>query len=82
MLRTHPATAEPAGTESGTLGVIVGLTMTVPSTNGANPGRNLLVIEHGYELKSARDFSTLLPLELPQKKMFHRNSDFCFTFQN
>lgn len=39
--RAHPATAEPAGTESGAIGVIAGLTMTVPSTNGANPGRNL-----------------------------------------
>lgn len=48
ITQTHPATAEPAGVESGTLGVNVGLAMTVPSTNGANPGRNLLKIEHRW----------------------------------
>lgn len=46
MKGTHPATAEPAGTESGAIGVEDGLTMTVPSTNGANPGKNLWRIEH------------------------------------
>lgn len=40
--KVYPATAEPAGTESGAVGVMAGLTRTVPSTNGANPGRNLL----------------------------------------
>ncbi len=32
--------AEPAGSVSGAA-LVAGLTITVPSTNGANPGRNL-----------------------------------------
>lgn len=49
---THPATADPAGTETGAIGVIAGLTMTVPSTNGANPGRNLR--KEKTELKNSK----------------------------
>jgi hypothetical protein len=42
--------------KSGAIGVIAGLTMTVPSTNGANPGRNLRKNSSGkeVELKTAR----------------------------
>jgi hypothetical protein len=40
-VQTHPATADPAGTEGDVIGVIAGFTITVPSTNGAKPGRNL-----------------------------------------
>lgn len=56
FFKSHPATAEPAGTENGEIGVIAGLTMTVPSTNGANPGRNLKTnqSEKEVELKTAR----------------------------
>lgn len=35
------ATEEPDGIESGAIGVTAALTSTVPSTNGANPAKNL-----------------------------------------
>lgn len=41
LLETYPAIAAPIGIVIGMMGVIAGLTITVPSTNGANPGRNL-----------------------------------------
>lgn len=38
---SYLATAEPEGIESGAIGVTAALTSTVPSTNGANPAKNL-----------------------------------------
>lgn len=40
-LLTYPAIAAPIGIEIGGIDILAGLTITVPSTNGANPGRNL-----------------------------------------
>jgi hypothetical protein len=41
VICTHPAIADPGGIEIGFIGVTDGFIITVPSTNGANPGRNL-----------------------------------------
>lgn len=35
------AMADPAGSVNGLVALVAGFTITVPSTNGANPGRNL-----------------------------------------
>lgn len=39
--KAYPAITAPIGIEMGIVGVMAGLTITVPSTNGANPGKNL-----------------------------------------
>lgn len=37
--------ADPVGSVNGSIGVLAGFTITVPSTKGANPGRNLFWYE-------------------------------------
>lgn len=56
--------------DSETLGVIVGLAMTVPSTNGANPGRNLLKRERGWNSKQREIVCTLRGKNRPPKVYF------------
>jgi len=44
MFVNYLAIADPAGSVSGLVAAFVGLTITVPSINGANPGRNLYIV--------------------------------------
>lgn len=36
--------ADPAGSVSGVVALVAELKITLPSTNGANPGRNLCIV--------------------------------------
>lgn len=40
-MHNYLAIADPAGNVKGLVALVAGFTITVPSTNGANPGRNL-----------------------------------------
>lgn len=44
------AMADPVGSVNGSIGVLAGFTITVPSTKGANPGRNLFWYERKIKI--------------------------------